>query len=100
MVDPISGRTTGGAAPVARVVATPAPVAVRADARTTGDTSALGGIARALAASPPVDTDRVARIKRAIEEGTFPVSPTTIADSLLALRLDWTAQAPVEKDQA
>lgn len=100
MVDAISGRTTGGAVPVARVVATPAPVAVRADTRTTGDTATLGGIARALAASPPVDTDRVTRIRRAIEEGKFPISPTTIADRLLALRLDWTSQGPAGKDQA
>lgn len=52
--------------------------------------TAAAQVAQELAASPPVDTDRVSRIRRAIAEGKFPLSPATIADRLLALKLDWS----------
>jgi negative regulator of flagellin synthesis FlgM len=52
-------------------------------------TPAIRPLARELAASPPVDADRVARIRKAIQEGRFPITPATIADNLLALKLDW-----------
>ena len=42
-----------------------------------------------MAASPPVDADRVAAIKKAIAEGRFPILPATIADRLIALKLQW-----------
>jgi hypothetical protein len=38
---------------------------------------------------PPVDTERVARIRKAIQDGRFPIYPSTIADRLLALKLEW-----------
>lgn len=74
---------TGPARPVETPrteTATPSPAAASAG---------FGRIARDLAASPPVDVDRVARIRRAIAEGRFPVTPASIADNLLALKLDW-----------
>ncbi|HSX53700.1 MAG TPA: flagellar biosynthesis anti-sigma factor FlgM, partial [Sphingomonas sp.] len=37
----------------------------------------------------PVDAERVARIKKAIADGNFPLVPSTIADRLLALKLQW-----------
>ena len=43
-----------------------------------------------MAAAPPVDAERVSRIKKAIEDGRFPLVPSTIADRLLALKLDWS----------
>ena len=52
------------------------------------------GIARELASAPPVDTDRVSRIRQAIANGTFPILPATIADRLLAFKLEW---APHDK---
>jgi negative regulator of flagellin synthesis FlgM len=45
--------------------------------------------ARQMAATPPVDLERVARIRRAISDGTFPIYPAKIADRLIALKLDW-----------
>lgn len=36
------------------------------------------------AGSAPVDTDRVATIRRAIENGTYPIIPTRIADAMIA----------------
>jgi negative regulator of flagellin synthesis FlgM len=49
----------------------------------------LSGLA---AAQPPVDTDRVARIRKAIHDNKFPLSPSTIADRLLAFKLDWRSR--------
>ena len=53
-----------------------------------------GTTAAAMSASPPVDTDRVATIRKAIAEGRFPLSPATIADRLIALKLDWISNEP------
>jgi negative regulator of flagellin synthesis FlgM len=89
MVDPIGPKgstpTDLRVAPVSSVVA---PKLVSA---TTMDhqASPVAQLAGQLAARPPVDADRVARIKRAIAEGTFPILPATIADQLLSLRYDW-----------
>ena len=91
MVDPIGpkGSTPSDlrVAPVTPVAAAPkvAPVG-HADEPQVSPTAQL---ASQLAAQPPVDTDRVARIKQAIADGTFPILPATIADSMLALRYDW-----------
>ena len=46
-------------------------------------------LAKSLAAAPPVDTDRVAQIRQAIADGKFPLSPSTVADRLIALKLEW-----------
>lgn len=46
-------------------------------------------MAQSAAAQPPVDAERVARIRRAIEQGRFPLMPATIADRLIALKLNW-----------
>ena len=53
-----------------------------------------GTTAKTLSASPPIDTDRVATIRKAISEGRFPLSPATIADRLIALKLDWNGNEP------
>ncbi|WP_375396743.1 flagellar biosynthesis anti-sigma factor FlgM [uncultured Sphingomonas sp.] len=64
-----------------------ADVAVDRDPQSA--TAAAGQLARDLATAPPVDGERVARIRKAIADGTFPILPATIADRLLALRMDW-----------
>ena len=69
---------TAAAAPVARVASGADEVKLTATAA-----------AREAAAAPPVDVERVARIKQAIASGTYPIAPETIADRLLALKLDW-----------
>lgn len=96
MVDPIGPK---GSTPtdlrVAPVAPTPAPPRVAPAATADGhQASPVGQLAAQLAAQPPVDTDRVARIKRAIAEGTFPILPATIADRLLALKYDWNSHDP------
>lgn len=32
----------------------------------------------------PVDTDRISQIRKAIEEGSYPILPTTVADAIIA----------------
>ena len=90
MVDGI--RATGGIgdtlAPVTRVAATPAPVPAAAP-RSQNSAPQLAALARSVAASAPVDADRVARIKEAVANGTFPILPATIADRLMAFRYEW-----------
>jgi negative regulator of flagellin synthesis FlgM len=101
MVDSIGSTPLNGSGSVSRVAAPAAAPTVQPAlqqatqqapaSRTFGDAAPtqLSGIARALAASPPVDSDRVGEIKKAIQNGSFPILPATIADRLLALRLNW-----------
>ena len=56
--------------------------------------SGLQALSEPAAASPPIDVERVARIKQAIEDGKFPLIPSTIADRLIALRLQWNPNEP------
>lgn len=86
MVESVGSKAKAGEVslgPVARVVtSTPAkPVASEAPAATS--------TARTLAAAPPVDAERVRRIKAAVESGSFPISPARIADRLIALKYEW-----------
>ncbi len=76
------------AAPVPR--AEPATSPVRAPV--PADVAAVGNTAAQLASKPPVDVERVAQIKKAIANGTFPILPATIADRILALRYDWVSR--------
>lgn len=103
MVDPVSIRgVTGGdysIAPTARVSSTTAPTPVARQPEATEHDVQASGIARQLAASAPVDLERVARIKRAISTGNFPILPATIADRLLALKYDWNPHADQQEQQ-
>lgn len=55
--------------------------------------SAAAELSQTMAAQPPVDSERVARIRKAIQDGRFPIYPSTIADRLLALKLEWNPNA-------
>jgi len=89
-----SVQASAAAAPVT-------PTANAASASATGAvvaaTNAASSSAQAASAQPtvatsdatragdvPVDMDRVAKIRRAIEQGTYPVIPTRIADAMIA----------------
>ena len=96
MSDPVT--KIGSDRAVARAltaVAATAPTRPAQPAATPGrdaspaDVATVGTLAAQLAARPPVDGDRVAQIKKAIANGTFPILPATIADRLLAVRYEW-----------
>jgi len=88
VVNPIGTRPVTGSdrvvAPVARAAA---PVAVETPTRSV-DTQ-LAAVASEAAASPPIDQERVARIRDAVRKGSFPIYPTQIADRLIALKYEW-----------
>jgi negative regulator of flagellin synthesis FlgM len=90
MIDPIGIKAgTVGERRIVQVDAAKAPEApqpVKAEPRPAPAATQLTG---SMAASAPVDTDRVARIKKAIADGRFPTLPATIADRLLALKMEW-----------
>lgn len=39
------------------------------------------------ASQPPVDAERVAQIREALKEGSYPILPAKIADAMIAARL-------------
>lgn len=84
-VDRTTVTRVEGPLPTPRVAASPAGPG------TTAASSQVAAQASAAAAAPPVQTDRVAEIKRAIANGTFPILPAKIADAMIALKLDWMA---------
>lgn len=78
------GRTVQPAAPVTAFAPAERPAVGNDEARITATQ-----VARDLAGSAPIDHDRVAEIKQAIAAGKYPIAPETVADRLLALKLDW-----------
>ncbi|MDJ0276556.1 flagellar biosynthesis anti-sigma factor FlgM [Sphingomonas sp. 2R-10] len=93
LVSSIGGRGVARTEGQARTGQTAAPQDVAAP-RSGVELLSGGTTAKTLSASPPVDTDRVATIRKAISEGRFPLSPATIADRLIALKLDWNSNEP------
>ena len=97
MVDSIGAKpSVAGDRSVARVAAatpttpvqTPVQPQAQAQAAVRSDSLAL---AKSMASAPPVNASRVAEIKKAIASGNFPILPATIADRMMAFRLDWTS---------
>jgi negative regulator of flagellin synthesis FlgM len=92
MVDPIGNKAGAVAdrriAPVAPTAPVEVAKPVSNEVKTVESTAAE--LSSAMAAKPPVDSERVARIRKAVEDGKFPIYPTTIADRLLALKLEWS----------
>ncbi|MEM6858503.1 MAG: flagellar biosynthesis anti-sigma factor FlgM [Pseudomonadota bacterium] len=43
--------------------------------------------------SPPLDTDRVKKIRKALQDGTYPLVPTKIADAIIAARVGFGVEA-------
>lgn len=80
----LMGRTVAPSAPASALAPVRSATAGPDEARLAA-TAVTGELAR----SAPVDHDRVAKIKQAIASGTYPIAPETIADRLLALKLDW-----------
>lgn len=40
-------------------------------------------------ATPPVDTDRVTEVRKALQDGSYPLVPAEIADAMIAARLSF-----------
>ncbi len=89
LVSSIGGRGIARTEGQPRAASTTAPDA--APAKSGVELLSGGTTAQTMSASAPVDTDRVATIRKAIADGRFPLSPATIADRLIALKLDWNS---------
>ncbi|MBS0481429.1 MAG: flagellar biosynthesis anti-sigma factor FlgM [Proteobacteria bacterium] len=83
----------GGVTPPQRVTGSIAPRnegAVRAGANGHASITPQSTVVRGAALDPgeaPIDADRVTAIRRAIEQGTYPVIPTRVADAMIAAGL-------------
>ena len=96
MVDPLgttpvktSLKVGDPVAPVTRVAAPVAAAPVTARETDSVSPSTLASAAKELATQPPIDLERVAKIRKAIADGTFPIVPAQIADRLIAAKLEW-----------
>jgi negative regulator of flagellin synthesis FlgM len=82
----LNGVTSRVTAPAASPVRSAEPVRPVASDTAGTDAPALS-LTTTAGASAPVDADRVAEIRRAIEDGRYPVLPTRIADAMIAAGL-------------
>ena len=58
----------------------------------TGGSAGKPGVAIEVSAAldpskPPVNSDRVSQIRQALQDGTYPLVPTKIADAIIAARV-------------
>ncbi len=95
MVDPIGAKPITQERSVARL-SQAAPVArSRSVVEDRSDGIVAGGLASVIAdyaATPPVDLGRVAKIRSAIANHSYPIVAETIADRLIAIKLNWKPQ--------
>lgn len=93
MIDPIGmkpGAIHDRRPATLEAVDRPAPIlSVSRDSASAAAEPAIAAVARDMAAAPPVDLERVAQIKRALQEGRFPIVPAEIADRLIAASMIW-----------
>ena len=65
-------------------------------AGSTSSANAGAGVAVEVAApvqsGPPVDNDRVAEIRSALRDGTYPLVPTKIADAMIAAQYTYESE--------
>ena len=94
MVDPVGFKPASIADRRLTPVAPAAPVKAADGVTQAAQASTAASITQAAASSAPVDAERVARIKKAIADGKFPLVPSTVADRLLALKLQWNPNDP------
>ncbi|MFN3991065.1 MAG: flagellar biosynthesis anti-sigma factor FlgM [Erythrobacter sp.] len=66
--------------------AAPLPAAVSAK---PGVAVEIGAASEVDLASPPVDPERVAKIRNALRDGTYPLVPTKIADAMIAAQVSF-----------
>ncbi|UZK65321.1 flagellar biosynthesis anti-sigma factor FlgM [Sphingomonas sp. M1-B02] len=91
MVDPIGNKAgVASARRVASVGAVASVTTLKPAAKEAGLVeSSAAQLAGTMASQAPVDAERVSKIRKAIQDGRFPLVPSTVADRLLALKLEW-----------
>lgn len=95
MVDPVGIKPVAQERSLARVAQTAPITRSRSVVQDDPETPVAGGIAGLVAeyaASAPVDRSRVAEIRDAIAKGNYPIVAETVADRLIAIKLNWKPQ--------
>lgn len=95
MVDPVGAKPVTQERSIARVAQT-APIArSRSVVQDDIETPVAGGIAGLVAEyadKAPIDLERVAKIRQAIANNSYPIVAETIADRLIAIKMNWKPQ--------
>lgn len=79
-------RTSHAAARTAPATSEPASSVPSMDSlRLTGEATSLLNLQREIASSASFDADKVASVRRALEDGTYQVNAARIADAMLGL---------------
>lgn len=73
-----AGRRVNGAAPVA------GPEAARTQAQAARPEGAAVTSVVSAGVEPPIDHERVAEIRKAVEQGQYPLVPAKVADAMIA----------------
>jgi negative regulator of flagellin synthesis FlgM len=92
-----AGTAIDRRAPLVDAAAPPAvasAVAQDAPAHAGSSTSVVAAVASQLAAQPPVDADKVARLRDAVASGSYKIDPATLADRMIALQQEWNSHDP------
>ncbi|NNM77061.1 flagellar biosynthesis anti-sigma factor FlgM [Sphingomonas sp. ID1715] len=92
MIDPIGitpAQVQGGRAEAGNTSRVVSIEAARAPQPAAIAETSVRETAKAFAAKPPVDAERVQMIKRALQEGRYPIVPAKIADRMIAAQLKW-----------
>ncbi|OBV10927.1 flagellar biosynthesis anti-sigma factor FlgM [Erythrobacter dokdonensis] len=86
-------KLQGIAAPRAVTSGERAQIGARSASTRAADTPASGvsvAVGTAVeAASPPVDAERVAQIRAALQDGSYPLVPTRIVDAMIAAQVSF-----------
>ncbi len=92
MIDPIGvtpGQVQGNRSESREATKVVSIQTVRApDAAVVAQTGAREA-AKQMAVRPPVDHERVQQIKKALQEGRYPLVPARIADRMIAAQMRW-----------
>jgi negative regulator of flagellin synthesis FlgM len=92
MVDPIGNKA--GTVADRRIVPVGAAASITAARPASAEDkpveSGAAELSGAMAAQPPVDSDRVAQLRDAIRQGRYALDPAAVADRLLTLKHEWT----------
>jgi len=78
------GEGVGAAAPAAKPSGTPAKTTAASPAANQAAAPAVQTSPALDPGKAPIDTDRVAVIRKAVEEGSYPVIPMRVADAMIA----------------
>jgi negative regulator of flagellin synthesis FlgM len=88
MIDGVGKSGGAGRIDFNRSASAKAPAAVGGRTSASGKASSAGStVADLVAAGPPVDSEKVAAIRAAIQSGNYPVDPQKIAERMLEFDL-------------